>query len=650
MPWNIRVTTHTKRLKYTHFLAGAQGGAPSPSWDGWRVLVFERKFIMHETAENEHAGKISLKIWGRLFPYFKKIRKLVVFAILFMILSALGEAAYPLFISYAVNNFVMTGSTLGLPVFALAFLAVITAGGLAVIVFSRQSMQIEMQMSRLLKRACFVHLQKLSIAFYSKTSVGYLLARVLSDTERISGMVSWGFMHMAWNIFYVIGSFIFMLFLNLKLALVLLLATPVIAAVTWLFQTKIIVINRRIRHINSQITGAYNEGITGAKTSKTLVIEDVNCGEFKELTSSMYRESIRSAMLSGILLPLVLFFGSMAVAAVLYRGGLLVMENLLDYGILSAFISYALGIIEPVVQISNILTEMVSAQVGIERVTALLDEPLSITDAPEVLEKYGDAFEPKKENWEPVKGDIAFEHVWFKYPDSDEYILEDFSLNIPAGTTVAIVGETGAGKSTIVNLACRFYEPTQGRVLVDGRDYRERSQLWLHSSLGYVLQDPHLFSGTVMENIRYGRLDATDQEVVEASKLVSANVVAEKLEDGYLTEVGEGGDRLSTGEKQLISFARAILADPPIFVLDEATSSIDTETEQLIQHAISHILTGRTSFIIAHRLSTIRRADIILVVDDGRIIERGTHEELMEKGGRYAALCRAMQLSEAGIQ
>jgi ATP-binding cassette subfamily B protein len=613
------------------------------------ILVVERKYVMDETAENERAGKISLKIWARLFPYLKKIRKLLVFAVIFLILSALGEAAYPLFVSFAVNNFVVTGSTQGLPVFALVFLTVILTGGLTVIVFARQSMKIEMFMGRLLKKDCFIHLQKLPIAFYSKTSVGYLLARVLSDTERISGMVSWGFMHMAWNIFYVIGSFIFMLFLNPKLALLLLLVIPVIAAVTWFFQTRIITVNRRIRHINSQITGAYNEGITGAKTSKTLVIEDVNCGEFKTLTAKMYRESIRSAMLSGILLPLVLFFGSIAVAAVLYRGGLLVMNNLLDYGILSAFISYALGIIEPVVQISNVLTEMVSAQVGIERVTALLDEPLTIADTPEVIDKYGDAFEPKKENWEPVQGNIAFEHVWFKYPDSDEYILEDFSLDIPAGTTVAIVGETGAGKSTIVNLACRFYEPTQGRVLVDGRDYRERSQLWLHSSLGYVLQDPHLFSGTVMENIRYGRLDATDEEVVAASKLVSADVVAEKLEDGYRTEVGEGGDRLSTGEKQLISFARAILANPPIFVLDEATSSIDTETEQLIQNAISHILTGRTSFIIAHRLSTIRKADIILVVDDGRIIERGTHEELIKKGGRYAALCLAMQLREDGL-
>jgi ATP-binding cassette subfamily B protein len=232
------------------------------------------------------------------------------------------------------------------------------------------------------------------------------------------------------------------------------------------------------------------------------------------------------------------------------------------------------------------------------------------------------------------------------YPDGDENVLENFSLDIPPGTTVAIVGETGAGKSTMVNLVCRFYEPTSGRVLIDGRDARERSQLWLHSSLGYVLQDPHLFSGTIMENIRYGRLDATDEEVMEAAKIVSADVVAERMPEKYNAEVGEGGDKLSTGEKQLVSFARAVLANPPIFVLDEATSSIDTETEQLIQNAISHILESRTSFIIAHRLSTISHADIILVVEDGKIVERGTHTELLDIGGHYSKLYKAMRLEE----
>ena len=256
-------------------------------------------------------------------------------------------------------------------------------------------------------------------------------------------------------------------------------------------------------------------------------------------------------------------------------------------------------------------------------------------DSKEITDKYGDSFYPKKENWEKLQGEIEFKDVSFHYPDGNEEVLSHFNLKIPEGTTVAIVGETGAGKSTLVNLACRFFEPTQGQILIDGKDYRERSQLWLHSNIGYVLQNPHLFSGTVMENIRYGNLEATDEQVIAAAKAVSADLVVDKLENGYQSDVGEGGDRLSTGEKQLISFARAVLADPRIFVLDEATSSIDTQTEQLIQNATMQLLEGRTSFLIAHRLSTIRKADVILVVKDGKIIEQGKHLELLKKKGYY---------------
>lgn len=601
---------------------------------------------MQETIEKEQAVKLSLRIWSRLFPYVKKVRRHLAAVLVYMFLSALAEAAYPLFTSRAVNSFIVPGTTEGLWSFILFFLVLILFNGATVILFSRQSITVEMYLGKFLKRDCFIHLQQLPVSFYSTTSVGFLLARVMSDTERISGMIAWGLAHAAWNVCYIFGAVLYMFTLNWGLALLLLAVIPLVLAINWYFQKRILATGRRVRAINARITGSYNEGIAGAKASKTLVIEDKNIEEFSSVTAEMYRESLKNAQLRAVMLPLIMFCSSVAVGAVLYRGGILVMDRLLDYGILSAFISYAVGIVEPVVMTAGMAAEMVSAQVGIERVTALLDEPLTVTDTPEVIEKYGDVFNPKRENWEKIKGDITFEHVWFKYPDGDEYILEDFNLHIPAGTTVAIVGETGAGKSTLVNLACRFYEPTRGRVLIDGRDYRERSQLWLHSSLGYVLQDPHLFSGTIMENIRYGRLDAADEEVVAAARLVSADVVASRLPDGYQTEVGEGGDRLSTGEKQLISFARAILADPPIFVLDEATSSIDTETERLIQNAISHVLKGRTSLIIAHRLSTIRRVDIILVVDDGRIIERGTHEELLKKGGRYASLCRAMALEQ----
>ena len=465
--------------------------------------------------------------------------------------------------------------------------------------------------------------------------VGYLLSRVMSDTSRIASMVAWNLTDILWAMFYVLGTFAAMLLLNWKLALVVIVIVPVIAVLTGYFQNRILHWNRRVRKLNSRITGAFNEGITGAKTSKTLGIEEQNTASFRALTKEMHDCGIRAARLNAVYIPLVLFCSTAAVAIVLLRGGYMVQEQVLQIATLSAFTTYAVGIFEPIQMTAANIAEFISLQASIERVTGLLDEKPQIADTPEVIARYGDAFHPKRENWEPLRGDIEFRDVTFRYPDGGEDVLSHFSLKIPAGTTVAIVGETGAGKSTLVNLACRFFEPTSGQILIDGRDYRERSQLWLHSNIGYVLQNPHLFSGTIRENIRYGRLDATDAEVEAAARTVSADQVAAKLEKGWDSDVGEGGDRLSTGEKQLISFARAVLADPRIFVLDEATSSIDTQTEQLIQNAIDHLLRDRTSFLIAHRLSTIRKADLILVVRDGRIVEQGRHLELLQKGGYY---------------
>jgi len=531
----------------------------------------------------------------------------------------------------------------------ILYFAVIIFTGLLSFFWTKILMYLDVKIGLMIRRDCFIHLQKIQLAYHNTNSVGYLIGRVMSDTERISGMVSWGFTAIAEATLIIVFSIVYMLILSPPLALILILIIPVAWIIAWFFQRKILVVSRRVREINSRITGAYNEGITGSKTSKTLVIEDLNSEEFAKLSNDMQRQSVRSSRLTAIMLPMVASVGSIALAFVLHRGGLMVDRAILDFGILSAFITYAVITIEPVVWVSGVISEMVAAQVGVERVTGLLGEEVTIIDSPEVIEKYGDTFDPKKENWEPIHGEITFDDVTFMYPDGDENVLENFSLDIPPGTTVAIVGETGAGKSTIVNLVCRFYEPTEGRVLIDGRDSKERSQLWLHSSLGYVLQDPHLFSGTIMDNIRYGKLDASDEEVIAAAKIVSADVVADRMSDGYATEVGEGGDKLSTGEKQLVSFARAVLANPPIFVLDEATSSIDTETEQLIQNAISHILEGRTSFIIAHRLSTISHADIILVVEDGKIVERGTHDELIAAGGHYNELYTAMRLEETDI-
>jgi len=581
--------------------------------------------------------------------YFTKLKKKFIFALCVVVFLTLIGASFPLFTRYAVDNFVVPGTVQGIMPFIAVYSLFILAFGIFCYLYVRIMMTIDVQTGLMIRRDCFVHLQNLQIAYHNTNSVGYLIGRVISDTERICGMISWGFAALIEASLIIIFSMGFMFYLNPSLALIMLIIIPIAGGIAWVFQRKIMVVSRIVRETNSRITGAYNEGITGSKTSKTLVIEDVNSAAFSKLSDKMQRESVRSSRLSAIMMPMIMSMGSIAVGIILYRGGILVGSDLLDYGVMSAFLTYAVSTIEPIVWVSGVISEMVSAQVGIERVTGLLGEKVTITDSPEVKEKYGDTYNPKKENWEPILGGVTFDDVTFMYPDGDENVLENFSLDIPPGTTVAIVGETGAGKSTIVNLVCRFYEPTGGRVLIDGRDSRERSQLWLHSSLGYVLQDPHLFSGTILENIRYGKLDATDEEVLAAAKIVSANVVAERMPEGYDAEVGEGGDKLSTGEKQLISFARAVLANPPFFILDEATSSIDTETEQLIQNAISHMLEGRTSFIIAHRLSTISRADIILVVEDGKIVERGTHAELIAAGGHYNELYTAMRLEESDI-
>lgn len=597
--------------------------------------------------EQEYTKSFDIKIWKKVLPFLKPFRKVVWMVILLNLFCSAVDIALPLFQRYAIDNFIETGSIQGLPIFAVVYLVVIALQTASVIAFTRGNIRIEMQMGRDMKRACFVHLQTLSFSYYNVTPVGYILARVMNDTNRIAGLVAWNLVDMLWAFTYVAGVFVAMTILNWKLALIVMLIVPAIAILTVYFQNRILKWNRKVRKINSKITSAYNEGIMGAKTSKTLVIEEKNAEGFREITQEMRTAGVKAARLSAIYLPLVLFFSSLATAIVLAKGGKMVLDDLMMIGTLSAFSSYAVGIFEPIQQLARNIAEVISAQANIERVTGLLEQEPQIVDTPEVEEKYGDAFFPKKENWEELKGDIEFKDVSFRYPDGNEEVLKHFNLKVPAGTTVAIVGETGAGKSTLVNLACRFFEPTQGQILIDGKDYRERSQLWLHSNIGYVLQNPHLFSGTVMDNIRYGNLNATDKQVKAAAKAVSADQVVAKLEHGYSSDVGEGGDLLSTGEKQLISFARAVLADPRIFVLDEATSSIDTQTEQLIQNATEKLLEGRTSFLIAHRLSTIRKADVILVVKDGKVVEQGTHKELLKAKGYYYQLYSKQFMEES---
>ncbi len=585
--------------------------------------------------EQEYHKPFRLKVWAKMLPFFKPYKKYFAITLGLNIFLAGVDVLTPLFQSYAIDHFIVPDTLDGIYTFAFVYISMIVMQTISVYWSVHAATTIEMCVGKDLKWAQFEHLQTLSFSYYNTTPVGYIHARVMSDTLKIAGVAAWGLVDMFWAFLYVVSVFVIMFVLNARLAVILLVIVPCIAVITVVFQNKILHWNRRVRRINSQITSAYNEGITGVKTSKTMGIEGENEEAFFERTSDMYRSAGKAAKLNAVYIPTILLFGSAAAAFVLYRGGYMVQQDLIKLGTLSVFISYAVVIFEPIQQLARLLTDLISCQANIERVMDLLEQTPDVTDRPDIIEKYGDNFHPKKENWEKIQGDIVFEDVSFMYPDGKEYVLEHFNLHIPAGMNVAIVGETGAGKSTLVNLVGRFFEPTKGRILIDGVDYRERSQLWLHSQIGYVLQNPHLFSGTVRENIRYGRLDASDEEVEAAARSVSADEVVMKLKDGYDSDVGESGGRLSVGEKQLISFARAILAEPAIFVLDEATSSIDTVSEQLIQEATDKLLRGHTSFVIAHRLSTIRKADLILVVKDGKIIEQGTHKELLSEKGYY---------------
>ena len=589
---------------------------------------------------NEQKTAKGAKWFGipRLIPYMRPYGRLILWMVLMAFYGSAMDAVIPLFQQYAIDNYIADSTLAGLGWFIGAYVVIILTQTASNYVSAFGACKLELSVGRDLKRESFNHLQTLSFSYFNRNSVGYVHARVMSDTDRIASTLAWSMVEGVWHSAYLVCAIVMMLILNWKMALCVLVIVPIVAISSMYFQKKLVFFHRQVREKNSRITGAFNEGITGATTTKTLVVEDKMEKEFDELTADMKKVSVRAMHFRAIFISTTTLAASLALALVLWRGGIVTREGLMLIGTLTVFMNYAQGMMEPIQWLVQALSSLVNVQVNVERFTTLMGTESDVQDTPEVVEKYGDTFNPKKENWEELHGDIEFCDVTFRYPDGDENILEHFNLKVPQGTNVAIVGETGAGKSTLVNLVCRFYEPTEGRVLIDGRDARERSQLWLHSNIGYVLQTPHLFSGTVLENLRYGREDATMEEIEAAVRAVSADGIIARLPDGYQSDVGEGGNSLSTGEKQLLSFARALLADPRIFVLDEATSSVDTVTERLIQDAIEKVMEGRTSFVIAHRLSTIRRADMILVVNAGKIVERGSHAELMAKKGVYYGL------------
>ena len=576
--------------------------------------------------EQEYTRQFDWKVWRNLLKFVGRHRGRAASAMSLMILVASIDVVQPFLTGWLVDKAIIPGDTGKIKVFIIVFACLGLMQALNILTFISLTGKVNTGVCFDIRREGFKRLQSLSFSYYDKTPTGWIMARMTSDAQKLSDVIAWSLIDISWAVSYMIIMSVTMFAVNWKLALVSLSVLPPLMVIALWFQKRILQGYRRVRNINSKITGAYNEGIIGARTSKTLVREEANSAEFAELTGRMRHHSVRTAGFSALFMPIVLTLGAVGTALALWRGGSGVISGSgLSYGVLVSFVFAAAGFFDPVLQLSRVIADLQYAQASAERMLGLLVEVPRIRD-PE---------KPAADR--DIIGAVQFENVDFHYDDG-EVILRNFNLTVPAGETIALVGETGSGKSTIANMVCRFYEPTSGRILIDDIDYREQPQEWLQSRLGYVLQSPHLFSGTVRENIRYGRLDASDQEVMEAARTVGADDFIRELEHGYDTEVGAGGGKLSVGEKQLISFARAILADPAIFILDEATSSVDTETEERIRLAINRVLAGRTSILIAHRLSTVRRADRILVLNRGEVTEEGSHEELLALRGAYWSL------------
>lgn len=578
--------------------------------------------------EEEFAGSYNLRTLRRigtlLIPHWRATATFVA-AIAFV---ATVEAIETILVSRAIDEGIKAGS-------ADALISTLAVYGVSVVllasgvfVFIYVTGRLGQQVQYDLRKKLFNHLQTLSLAYYSKTPVGWIMSRVVSDSERIADLVSWGLLDVTWGTVNILTALLFMALINWQLMLVVLPLVPLLLVIATWFQARILVGYRDSRKANSKITGNYNEMITGVRVIKALNREESSLDEFGALTRQMYQASYNAAWYSALFMPSVMIASSMAVGAVVIVGGSqveTVVAGGMTVGQIQAFISFITFMMWPVMEMARVFASLQHAIASAERSFSLLDTKADIVNRPH-------ATDPGS-----IMGDIVFENVNFYY-DEKKPVLKDFNLHVKAGETIALVGETGGGKSTIVNLVCRFYEPRSGRILFNGRDYRDLTLDAIHSRIGVVLQTPHLFSGSILENIRYGRLDATDDDVFEAAKLAGAHDFIITFEQGYQTDVGEGGSLLSTGQKQLISLARAVLAKPELFVMDEATSSVDTLTEALIQKGMDALMQGRTSFIIAHRLSTIKSADRIVVIEGGRIKEMGSHSELLRQKGHYYTL------------
>ncbi|PIE98222.1 MAG: ABC transporter ATP-binding protein [Treponema sp.] len=583
---------------------------------------------------NSKTKKLDFKLWKVILKEFGYFKFHLTLAVLFSGITGLFELVGPKLSEYAINNFITNKNLTNLTPTIIITAILIVLAGLATFFFILFAGYVQTYGADRLRKKCFSKLQELPVSYYDKKAVGWLMARMSSDINKLTSTISWGLSDAFFGLFMIISIIFVMFSSSPKLAVIIVLTLPVISLIIILLHPKILKAQRKVRKINSELTASYNEGIQGSRTTKTLVREELNAKEFFEKTAMMKSRSIKAIAFSAILMPATQIIGAVGQGLVLLYGGSELIAGAVNVGILVAFFRYAMQFNNPLATAADVFGDMISAQASAERIFELLNEKSDIKVLDEVITQYGTSLNPTSKTCPKITGNVEFKNVNFEYK-KNEPILKNFNLKVKAGETIALVGATGSGKTTVANIFCRFYEPTSGQVIIDGIDYQQMPERWVHENLGYVLQSPHLFSGTIMQNIKYGNLNATDEEIINAAKLVNAHEFITNLPNGYNTQVGEGGGMLSTGQKQLVSFARAIIRNPHLFVLDEATSSVDTETEHKIQNSIEVLLKGRTSFVIAHRLSTIRNANKILLIENGEIAESGTHTELMEKKQKY---------------
>jgi len=588
--------------------------------------------------EKEFSSQFDVALWKKIFRFGKALYPVISLLIIIMIGVAVLDGIFPQMTRYALDVLIPiaqepdTASLISRFILQYGLLALLQGFNVWALIMIAGI--IEVRLVYTLRERAFQRLQQLSFSYYDRTPAGWIIARMTSDAQKLGDTIAWGIVDLVWGSTMMLTIIVFMVVMQPLLAAITLVFVPPLLVITFWFQKRILAAQRKARKANSIVTGAFNEGLQGGRTTKALGIEHYNYREFSEKTQTLRNHSIRAAKLSALFFPIVISLAAMGAALALGAGGQFLLQGVISFGTLVAFINYALMFFDPAREVARVLSEFQAAQASAERLVGLIETELDIVDRPNAREG------------SPARGELRLENIAFRYGKDTPWIFKNCSLHIPAGQTVAVVGETGCGKSTLVNLICRFYEPEEGSIQIDGRDYREWTQHWLHSQLGYVVQTPLLFSGTVRENIRYGRLDATNDEIEQAARDANAYTFIERLEQGFDTPVGEGGALLSVGQKQLICLARALVANPRIIVLDEATSSVDTETEVLIQGAINRLLAGRTSIVIAHRLSTIRNADRIILMDKGRIVEDGNHQALMARHDMYWKLYTQQFLSE----